>query len=125
MSNRHSGVIYTGVTNNLERRVQQHKQRLVKGFTCEYNLTRLVYYEVTKSIQAAIAREKQIKGWLRAKKVTLIEAINPTWLDLSNEVPAAQEPAKGPVVEGDSSLPPSPPRLRSGQARLRGTRRSE
>ena len=76
-------VLYTGVTNDLERRVSQHKQKLIPGFTSQYNVTCLVYYETTPDIRAAIAREKEIKGWVRCKKVALIEAVNPTWEDLS------------------------------------------
>ena len=84
MANR-SRTLYTGVTNNLERRVYEHKYKLVEGFTKKYNITRLVYYEQTSDIKAAIAREKQIKGWLRSKKVALIESVNPNWADLSVE----------------------------------------
>ena len=84
MANR-SRTLYTGVTNNLERRVYEHKHKLVEGFTKKYNITRLVYYEQTSDIKAAIAREKQIKGWLRSKKVGLIESLNPNWSDLSVE----------------------------------------
>jgi putative endonuclease len=75
--------LYVGVTNNLERRVYEHKQKLVPGFTQKYDLTRLVYYAETEDVREAIAREKQIKGWLRAKKVALIEEMNPYWQDLS------------------------------------------
>ncbi|MEO7909293.1 MAG: GIY-YIG nuclease family protein [Roseiflexaceae bacterium] len=75
--------IYVGVTNNLERRAYQHMHKLISGFTSEYNITRLVYFEITSDILAAIAREKQIKGWLRSKKLALIDAQNPTWEDLS------------------------------------------
>ena len=75
--------LYTGVTNDVTKRVLQHKLKLLPGFTSQYNLTRLVYFEVFGDIRAAIAREKQIKGWLRAKKVALIVAANPTWKDLS------------------------------------------
>ena len=78
-----SRTLYTGVTNDLERRVYEHKQKLVPGFTAKYNITRLVYFEVTQDVRAAIAREKQIKGWLRRKKITLIESVNPEWKDLS------------------------------------------
>jgi len=84
MANR-SRTLYTGVTTNLERRVYEHKHKLVEGFTKKYNITRLVYYEQTSDIKAAIAREKQIKGWLRSKKVSLIESLNPNWSDLSVE----------------------------------------
>jgi putative endonuclease len=78
-----SRTLYTGVTGDLERRVCEHKQKLVPGFTSRYNITRLVYYEVTSDVHAALEREKQIKGWLRAKKVALIELRNPSWEDLS------------------------------------------
>jgi len=75
--------LYTGVTNDLERRVYEHKMKFVPGFTARYGLTTLVYYECGEDIDAAIAREKQIKGWLRKKKVALIESMNPEWRDLS------------------------------------------
>ncbi len=75
--------LYTGVTNNLERRLYEHKNKLVEGFTSKYNITQLVYFEATSDVRAAIEREKQIKGWLRAKKIALIEAANPDWEDLS------------------------------------------
>ena len=78
-----SGTLYTGVTNDLERRVYEHKNNLFPGFTSKYNITSLVYFEETKNIYSAITREKQIKGWLRAKKIDLIESINPRWHDLS------------------------------------------
>ena len=75
--------LYTGVTGNLERRVLQHKRKLLPGFTQEYHIDRLVYFETFSDIRDAIRREKQIKGWLRAKKVALIIAGNPAWRDLS------------------------------------------
>ena len=78
-----SRTFYTSVTNNLERRVYQHKNKLADGFAKKYNLTRLVYYEVTNDIRSAIVEEKQIKGWLRKKKIALIESVNPEWKDLS------------------------------------------
>ena len=84
MTNR-SRTLYTGVTNDLERRVYEHKEKLVPGFTVKYNITRLVYFEVTQDVQAAISREKQIKGWLRRRKIALIESVNPGWKDLSIE----------------------------------------
>lgn len=80
-----SKTLYTGVTNNLERRVFEHKHHLVKGFTNKYKITKLVYYEATNDVLSAITREKQIKGWLRKKKLALIESVNPRWKDL-NEV---------------------------------------
>jgi len=85
MSNR-SKTIYTGVTNNLERRVYQHKSKQIQGFTAKYNLTRLVYYEETADVISAISREKTIKGWLRAKKIALIESVNPSWNDLARSL---------------------------------------
>jgi putative endonuclease len=78
-----SRTLYTGVTGDLERRVNQHKHQLIRGFTASYDVERLVYYEETADVQDAIVREKQIKGWLRAKKIALIESVNPGWFDLS------------------------------------------
>jgi len=78
-----SRVLYTGVTSDLQRRVDEHKHKVLPGFTSRYNVTRLVYFEVFTDILEAIAREKQIKGWLRAKKVALIESVNPEWENLS------------------------------------------
>jgi putative endonuclease len=75
--------LYIGVTNNLKRRIYEHKQKTVEGFTQRYDITRLVYFEQTTDIRSAIHREKQLKGWLRAKKITLIESVNPNWQDLS------------------------------------------
>ncbi|HSW92859.1 MAG TPA: GIY-YIG nuclease family protein [Gammaproteobacteria bacterium] len=75
--------LYIGVTNNLERRMYEHKNKLIEGFTKKYNLTKLVYYETTESIIEGICREKQLKGWLRSKKIVLIEKENPGWDDLS------------------------------------------
>jgi putative endonuclease len=76
-------VLYTGVTNDLERRLYEHKNKLIKGFTEKYNVNKLVYFDSTTDVKAAIAREKQIKGWTRQKKNDLIESINPQWYDLS------------------------------------------
>jgi putative endonuclease len=87
-----SYTLYTGVTNNLERRVYEHKHKLVPGFTSKYNINRLVYYEDCGDIHAAIAREKQIKGWSRAKKVALSETLNKAWVDLSRDWEAVQTP---------------------------------
>jgi putative endonuclease len=78
-----SRTLYTGVTDDLVRRVYEHRNKLIEGFTRKYNITRLVYYEITSDVRAAIQREKQIKGWLRKKKIALIEAANPEWKDLS------------------------------------------
>ena len=74
-----SRVLYTGVTNDLGRRVNEHKQGLIAGFTQRYRITRLVYFEEHEDIRDAIAREKQIKGWVRSRKIKLIEERNPTW----------------------------------------------
>jgi putative endonuclease len=79
----HSRTLYTGVTNDLKRRVYEHKHKLVPGFTQKYNIALLAYYEATPDVRSAIEREKQIKGWLRAKKIALIESVNPEWRDLS------------------------------------------
>lgn len=81
-----SGVLYTGVTRGLDIRMLQHRFKTVEGFTKRYNITRLVYYERHAHIRAAIAREKQIKGWTRQRKIALIEASNPTWKDLAEGV---------------------------------------
>ena len=78
-----SGTLYTGMTNDLMRRVWEHKKKKVPGFTKRYNIDRLVYYEYTEDVMAAITREKQIKGWLRKKKIALIESMNPEWNDMS------------------------------------------
>jgi putative endonuclease len=80
-----SRTLYTGVTNDLNRRVYEHRHKLVEGFTKRYNITRLVCFEATSDVRAAISREKQIKGWLRSKKIALIESMNPEWRDLSED----------------------------------------
>ncbi|HXX99272.1 MAG TPA: GIY-YIG nuclease family protein [Candidatus Limnocylindrales bacterium] len=80
-----SKMLYTGVTGDLETRIFQHKAKLAEGFTKKYNIHRLVYFEAFGDIRDAIAREKQIKGWLRAKKVALIESANPGWKDFAPE----------------------------------------
>jgi len=78
-----SGTLYTGFTNNLERRIAEHKQGDIEGFSARYHCTRLVWMEEHSEVLAAIAREKQIKGWLRSKKLALIESENPHWQDLA------------------------------------------
>ncbi|MGH8454490.1 MAG: GIY-YIG nuclease family protein [Nevskiales bacterium] len=83
MTNR-SKTLYIGVTNDLHRRVYEHKEGLTKGFTQRYKMNRLIYHEEASDVLAAISREKQIKGWLRAKKVALVESLNPEWEDLSS-----------------------------------------
>jgi putative endonuclease len=82
LANKHNNVLYTGVTNDLIRRVYEHKNKLVTGFTQKYNVDRLVYFEVCSGIVVAIEREKQIKGWSRKKKQDLINSLNPEWDDL-------------------------------------------
>ena len=86
MTNSHNTTLYTGVTNNLSRRVLEHKEGSGSKFTSRYNLTKLVYYEVTCDIKAAIIREKQIKAGARQKKVDLINSINSDWKDLFDEL---------------------------------------
>ena len=87
LSNQNKNVIYTGVTNDLIRRVYEHKHHLDQGsFTSRYNVERLVYYEVTSDVEAAIAREKQIKGWNRKRKDKLIAGMNPSWEDLYERI---------------------------------------
>ena len=78
-----SRALYTGVTNDLARRVDEHKRGLWPGFTSRYHVTRLVYFEEFVDVRDAIAREKQIKGWVRARKIELIERRNPSWGDLA------------------------------------------
>jgi putative endonuclease len=80
-----SAILYTGITGNLSRRVWQHKNKLIEGFTSRHNLTQLVHYECFVYPDAAISREKEIKGWRRSKKIKLIEAMNPRWEDLAKD----------------------------------------
>jgi len=86
MMNKMRTVIYTGVTNNLVRRPYEHKSKINRGFTQRYNVNKLVYFEEYNDINQAIAREKQIKGWSRAKKLKLIESMNPYFKDLYEEI---------------------------------------
>ena len=85
ISNWNNRVLYVGLTNNLARRIYEHKNKLIDGFTKKYNINKLIYYEHMTDINSAIRREKQIKKWRREKKNKLIETINPKWLDLSDE----------------------------------------
>ncbi len=80
-----NGTIYIGVTSNLMKRMYEHKNKIIEGFTSKYSVHNLVYYEDCLSISTAIEREKQIKGWVRKKKIILIETNNPEWKDLSEE----------------------------------------
>jgi len=82
-----TGVLYTGVTNHLERRVAEHKQKLLPGFTKQYDVGRLVYFEPFRDVRDAILREKQIKRWRREKKLALIRSANPQFRDLSKDFP--------------------------------------
>lgn len=86
MTNYNKTTLYIGVTNNLVRRVYEHKHKLVDGFTKRYNLTILVYYEVFDNIENAIIREKQLKAGSRQKKIDLINSLNPSWQDLYNSI---------------------------------------
>jgi putative endonuclease len=86
MTNARDTTLYTGVTGDLKRRVLEHKEKLVEGFTKRYNLTKLVYYECCEDVQSAISREKQIKAGSRRKKIDLIYGINSGWRDLYNEL---------------------------------------
>jgi putative endonuclease len=86
LTNERNSVLYTGVTTNLIGRIWQHKEKLAEGFTKRYNLNKLVYYEVFEDIIKAIEREKQIKKFLRAKKINLINAFNPAWRDLYEDL---------------------------------------
>ena len=85
LTNWKGNVMYIGVTNDLERRLYEHKHELVEGFTKRYHVHKLVYYEETSDVRAAIEREKQLKNWARAKKDALVETMNPMWKDLSDE----------------------------------------
>ena len=86
LTNWNNRVLYVGVTNNLRRRMIEHKEKINDGFTKKYNVTKLVYYESTDDIISAIRREKEIKGWLRKKKNELVTRMNPQWNDLSNDL---------------------------------------
>lgn len=82
LASRRNGTLYTGMTNDLMRRVGQHREHVAAGFTSKYDVTRLVWYEVHESVEAAITREKQIKAWKRAWKIELFRELNPNWDDL-------------------------------------------
>ena len=131
MTNR-SGTLYTGVTNNLERRVHEHTEKLLNGFTEKYGITRLVYYELTSDVREAIAREKQIKSWRRSKKMALIRGVNPRWRDLaerwdceSGGLASGPDPSSfreglgvtRPAYRHSEPFPPQADRLREGTLR--------
>jgi putative endonuclease len=86
MTNKHNTALYTGVTSNLRKRVYEHREKFVEGFTKRYRITKLVYYEVHDEVHSAIAREKQIKAGPRRKKIELIESMNKEWRDLYEEL---------------------------------------
>jgi putative endonuclease len=86
MTNKNNSVLYAGVTNDLKRRVYEHKNKLAEGFTKKYNIDKLVFYEIYNDVNEAIAREKQIKGGSRPKKIKLIEEMNHKWSDLSDQI---------------------------------------
>ncbi|MFP5226141.1 MAG: GIY-YIG nuclease family protein [Acidobacteriota bacterium] len=115
-----SGVLYIGITNNIRRRNQEHKARSNSGFAAQHRCTRLVWFEIYPTPTPAIVREKQLKGWTRAKKIALIEQRNPHWLDLSDEW---DRPLPAPNA---SSGPPACPRtsLKPGNIPLTPSRKS-
>jgi putative endonuclease len=84
LTNRNNRVLYTGVTNDLYRRIYEHKHKLIDGFTKKYRVFKLVFFEFTPDVNSAITREKEIKGWTRQKKNALVETMNPEWNDLSD-----------------------------------------
>jgi putative endonuclease len=86
MTNKGNKVLYTGVTNDLRKRIYEHKEKLAEGFTKRYNLTKLVYFEICDDIQSAISREKQIKDGSRQRKIDLINSVNNKWRDLNDEL---------------------------------------
>lgn len=100
LTNINHTVLYTGVTNDLSRRVFEHKRKIVKGFTSKYNVDNLIYFEIYDYIDQAIKREKQIKGYSRVKKLALINSVNSTWVDLYSEGKISWE-----IVKKDSSPP--------------------
>jgi len=85
LTNKSDHVMYVGVTNDLYRRLYEHRNDLVDGFTKRYRVHKLVYFEQTGDVHSALAREKEIKGWRRSKKNALVETLNPQWLDLSEQ----------------------------------------
>ena len=96
LTNASRRTLYTGITSRIGLRAFQHKHKLHNGFTAKYNVHRLVYYERYSDPWSAIAREKQIKGWLRAKKIVLIESVNPRWNDLTGNWESLFQPVQSP-----------------------------
>ena len=109
-----SRVLYTGITSDLWHRVWEHKNNVFLGFTRKYRVHRLVYFETFKYVDNAIKREKEIKGWLRAKKIALIEAENPTWEDLSEEWFDGKDVKRISFAPEPSAARTADPSLRSG-----------
>jgi len=111
LTSRSYTTLYTGMTGAGEARMIQHRNGLVSGFTSRYNVDRLVYLEETQDVNEAIAREKQIKGWTRAKKIALIESMNPEWRDLAEAWIGHPDKANDPT-EAPATTPPDPSFLR-------------
>ena len=86
ITNKRNGTLYVGVTNNLVRRIREHKEGIIKGFSCKYKLHMLVWYEAHESIYSVIKKEKDIKNWKRISKIYIIETMNPNWEDLWNKI---------------------------------------
>jgi putative endonuclease len=95
LTNKERGVLYIGVTNNLERRIIEHKSGTFDGFTKKYNLKKLVYFEQTEDVQSALSREKQLKNWHRDWKISLIESSNKKWEDLFSQIMGDPETSSG------------------------------
>ena len=106
LTNWNNKVMYIGVTNDLNRRLYEHKNSMLEGFTKKYNVHNLVYCEETGNINDAISREKQIKGWKRDKKNELVESINPNWCDLSEEDPSLRAAAWS-ILGAQACVPPA------------------
>jgi putative endonuclease len=117
VTNKHHVVLYIGVTSNLEGRIYEHRERLTEGFTKRYQATKLIYYEDYPDPLSAIAREKQLKGWRREKKIVLIEKQNPRWVDLFDEitwgydVDLLNREKREPLIVRDPSTAPRQARL--------------
>jgi len=101
LTNKSNKVLYIGVTNNLERRMFEHKNKVINGFTKKYNLAKLVYFEETSDVTSAIEREKQLKNWHRDWKIKLIDNFNPEWKDLSVEDKDRDAKLKNPARSAD------------------------
>jgi len=117
VTNKHDSVLYIGVTSNLEGRIFEHRERLTEGFTKRYQATKLIYYEDYPDPLSAIAREKQLKGWRREKKIALIEKQNPRWIDLFDDITVGfdvdllNREKREPLIVRDPSTAPKQVRL--------------